>query len=63
MPIRPCPECGEKTPRVLDMSATAHVNYYRCSACGHVWTTPKDDPDGPIKDVTIPPRKRGPMAD
>ncbi len=43
MPVRPCPSCGVETPRKLDaVSDHAHVNYYRCPACGHVWTTTKD---------------------
>lgn len=44
MPIRPCPNCGEPSARLLDgASKDAYVNYYRCGPCGHVWTTPKND--------------------
>jgi hypothetical protein len=46
MPIRPCPTCNRPTLRVLaGPSAFAYVNYYRCETCGHVWHTPKDDPN------------------
>jgi len=41
MPVLSCPNCQEMTPRQLDGSDTARVNYYRCGACGHVWTTDK----------------------
>jgi hypothetical protein len=59
MPIRPCPLCGEQTPRLLE-SASAHawVNYYSCGQCKHVWNIPKDKPDGPIQHVTPPPDKQ-----
>jgi uncharacterized Zn finger protein len=51
MPNRPCPNCGADTKRRLDFSDEQRVNYYRCPACGHVWTTAKDD-SGPIYHVT-----------
>jgi rubredoxin len=45
MPTLICPRCEAETARALDYpSSFAHVNYYRCSQCGHVWTTPKSDP-------------------
>jgi len=60
MPIRPCPQCQTQTARVLDAaSALAHVWYYRCDACGHVWNVPKTNPDGPIVHVTVPPNDIG----
>jgi hypothetical protein len=44
MPTLPCPACKALTPRLLDApSQYAAVNYYRCPACGHVWTVAKDD--------------------
>ncbi len=44
--IQPCPECRTLTARLLDnISNDAHVNYYRCQACGHVWTLPKGEMD------------------
>ena len=41
MPVLSCPNCGEPTPRELEASQFAVVNYYRCGNCGHVWTTDK----------------------
>jgi len=44
MPIRTCPACNCPKPRFLaECSEDALVNYYRCSTCGHVWATTKDD--------------------
>jgi uncharacterized Zn finger protein len=55
MPSRPCPICTTETVRLLDVaSEDAYVNYYRCLNCGHVWTVPKSNPDGPIHHVTKP---------
>ena len=54
MPTRPCPKCHTPNVRRLDsVNHDAHVDYYRCEACGHVWHTPKAKPDGPISDVII----------
>ena len=45
MPIQPCPACAQQPPRHLDeTSKEAHVNYYRCNSCGHIWTIHKQDP-------------------
>ena len=53
MPIRPCPECDKLTIRWLEASSRdAHVNYYRCDGCGHVWTLPKSQPDAAPTAVT-----------
>ena len=41
MPVMSCPNCQYFCPRELDASDYAMVNYYRCGACGHVWTTDK----------------------
>jgi hypothetical protein len=58
MPVRPCPKCGEQTPRLLQgASSYSWVNYYWCGRCKHVWNIPKDTPDGPIQHVTPPPEK------
>jgi len=35
------PNCRALTPRELNSSDFAAVNYYRCGECGHVWTTDK----------------------
>ena len=44
MAIQPCPACDKATPRLLDDSRRlAEVNYFRCEACGHVWTTNRYD--------------------
>ena len=53
MPLRPCPICRHSTPRWLETcSQDAYVNYYRCEPCGHVWTVPKNDPNGLVTPVT-----------
>jgi len=41
VPVLACPNCGELTPRELEASLIASVNYYRCGNCAHVWTTDK----------------------
>jgi hypothetical protein len=38
-------------------SEHAHVWYYRCDKCGHVWNVPKNDPTAPPRPVTEPPKK------
>ncbi|MEP7305976.1 MAG: hypothetical protein ABJA98_10705 [Acidobacteriota bacterium] len=44
--IQPCAECRSLAIRWLDSrSQDAHVNYYRCERCGHVWTLPKGETD------------------
>ena len=59
MPIRPCPRCSHPTPRMLEeCSKDAFVYYYRCGACGNVWSIQKQDPDVPIRSVTKPQRER-----
>jgi hypothetical protein len=45
MPNRPCPNC-QKTGRFLvDSSANAHVDYFRCDHCGYVWVLERSDPN------------------
>ena len=53
MSIRPCPSCHASSPRFLPATSQhADVNYYRCDPCGHVWTIPKSNPDGPPHHIT-----------
>ncbi len=59
MPIRPCPHCSTPTPRLLETSNWAHVNYYRCPACGCVWNTPKENPEAP-PNIVMPGRREQP---
>ena len=48
-----CP-CGHSCPPTyLEWtSSVAHVDYYRCDECGHVWNVqrPKADPSDPNSD-------------
>ena len=50
MPIRPCPNCETQTARQMGDVSYA-VWYYRCEACGHVWTIDKHD-DSKVTHVT-----------
>jgi hypothetical protein len=53
MPRRFCPQC-ERPGRLLEAaSQNAWVDYYRCDACGHVWTYDKKDLSAPPRDVTL----------
>ena len=53
MPTRPCPHCLKPAPRHLEYSSNIAVaNYYRCDACGFVFSVAKDQPDGPHRPVT-----------
>ena len=61
MPTRPCPECGQTAPRYLPAASDhAVAAYYRCDACAHVFSVPKDQPDAapravmPGRLVTLP---------
>src|SRR5688572_29836798 len=51
---RRCPDCG-KPGRALDVPSDA-VEYFRCCACGFVWTHDRDDPSAPPTAITMPPR-------
>jgi uncharacterized Zn finger protein len=54
MPHRICPQC-ERPGRLLEAAShAAWVDYYRCDACGHVWTQDKKDLNAPPCDVTVP---------
>ena len=58
---RQCPQCHATDARLLAFnSALAHVNYFRCPKCGHVWNEPKPGDTGSIRDVT--PRDRNSTA-
>ena len=42
MPTQPCLVCQLLAVRWLEtVTEEAHLNYYRCERCGHVWTLPK----------------------
>jgi hypothetical protein len=57
MPIQPCPNCGRQVARRLESSSQwAHVNYYICEHCGHIWTISKDA-SGRVTHVTPLPEK------
>lgn len=59
MSVRPCPNCLYPAARYLEgPSADAHVRYYRCEPCGHVFVVPNENPDGPPR--TIAPGKKPP---
>lgn len=46
MPSRPCPACAATALRYLPkVSVEASVHYYRCDACGHIFTVAKGAPD------------------
>jgi len=53
--MAPCLHCQRASLRLLPhSSAGAHVHYYRCEECGHVFHVPHDAPNGPRTDVTAP---------
>lgn len=56
MSLRPCPVCGA-SPQLLDIAPASIVVYYRCPSCAHVWNVSRHDPEGPMQDVTLPPRQ------
>jgi hypothetical protein len=40
-----CPSCDRSTARWLEAaSRNAHVDYFRCDDCGHVWCVSKEQP-------------------
>jgi hypothetical protein len=54
-----CPECHGARGRWLPTSSeSAMVDYFRCGYCGHVWNTPKGQPDG--KPVAVTASKSAP---
>ena len=47
-PPQPCPECGTSALYFLDACSEGAIAwYFRCRTCAHVYTTPRDQPDGP----------------
>ena len=45
MPTLHCPWCARPAPKPMEeASDEAMVNFYKCGACGHAWTTSKIDP-------------------
>ena len=59
MPNQPCPVCGQST--VKDLEATnriAHVNYYSCAVCYHIWTTDRHTGEF-LRHITPPPGADG----
>lgn len=57
MPSLPCPACDTLSPPAFleATSKDAIVKFYRCGACGHVWTT---TPDGSVILRHITPLKK-----
>jgi len=54
LPMSPCPQCRQQTVQALEgINAYAHVSYYRCRTCGHVWAIDRRHPALPIH-VTDP---------
>jgi hypothetical protein len=48
-----CPACDSTDAAFLEhISKAAEVEYFRCRYCGHVWNTPKHDPEGKPRHVT-----------
>lgn len=41
MPVLMCPSCDNRHLVKLETSSYTYVDYYRCEACGHVWTADK----------------------
>lgn len=54
---RVCPKCHQVGRLLEAASQDAVVEYYRCDACGHVWSHDKGNPKAPARDVTFPPKK------
>lgn len=65
MPAQACPNCAHQAPRWLQpISKFAAVDYFRCDACGHVWSVAKEGARE-VRHVTPldPPRSQsGPQA-
>lgn len=53
MPDTLCQQCRQPG-RLLDaISKQAYVDYYRCDACGAVWTHQKHDTASPPTPITV----------
>jgi hypothetical protein len=48
----PCPQCQADGVWLESLSRDAHVDYYRCALCAHIWNVPKDNCE-PTQDVTV----------
>jgi len=62
MPIRPCPVCGQQTPKYVHAGLTDEytvVTYYHCPGCAHVWSVDKREP-AKVTHVTPLPHKKRP---
>ena len=58
LPGIPCPECKRPHGQPAEfVNHYAHVMYFRCAECGHVWHVPKPGMAGQATDVT-PSRKQ-----
>ena len=61
MPVQPCPACARLTTRHLDFTSQyAHVNYYQCEGCKHIWTTSKKDGALLTHVTPLPPEPKAP---
>jgi len=49
---RPCPTCAKTGRFLVDSSANAYVDYYRCDFCGNVWVLDRGDQIKPPRLVT-----------
>ncbi len=56
MPDRPCPRCRKTGRFLVDSSASATVDYFRCDGCGEVWVLDRTDASKPPRSVTLPKR-------
>ena len=46
--VVPCPACAATaTDCLTNLSQSAHVDYFRCQLCGHVWNLPRALVDAP----------------
>ena len=54
MPARLCPTCHHPGRLLAHSSSGAVVEYWRCDACGAVWSHDKRVTDSPAKPVTTP---------
>jgi hypothetical protein len=54
MPNQTCPRCQKAGRFLVDSSANALVDYYRCDPCGVVWVLDRYDPSKPPRLVTRP---------
>jgi uncharacterized Zn finger protein len=53
-----CQHCGSDQIRRLDATPRSWLHYYRCDACGEVWTVRLDDPQRTHHSVILRPDPR-----